>query len=309
MLPTAKKLEAIVRSLVQRLFFLVRRGRVVRELDEELQFHFAMQRDALSADGAAPDEASAAARKRLGGTLRIREQATHVWSWRPLEAVFQDVRYAARLLRRQPRFVAAALATLALGIGANTAVFSLVDAMMLKPLPFRDADRLVVLHASRPQQGMSQIPLSYLNFVDLHQRAHAFESLAAWTTTTTPIEGRQGPEQVQAALATAGLFHVLGVSPLLGRTFVADEDRRGAAPVTLIGESLWQRSFGRDPAIVGTQLLIHGRAHEVVGVLPAGFASRPSHAIPSSGSQLARRRSTACSTPAASTCSSPSDGA
>jgi putative ABC transport system permease protein len=261
-----------MRTLIQRVLMLVRRERASRELDEELQFHLDMSRGAFEQEGLSPDDAHHAARRRLGGSaLRVREQAVEVWSWRALDALMQDVRYAVRVLRRQPRFLAAALATLALGIGANTAVFSLVDAMLLKPLPFADAERLVVLHSSRPSQGMGRIPLSYLNFVDVRQRAQSFEQMAGWMAVETAIDGRGGPEQVQAVLATAHLFQTLGVRPILGRTFLPAEEQRGARPVALISHGLWQRRFSGDPSIVGSSLTVDGRAHEIIGVLPAGF--------------------------------------
>lgn len=261
-----------MRTWLQRLLFLVRRGRVVRELDEELQFHLDMKGRALAEDGMPAAHTRDAARRTLGGsTLRVREQATDVWIWRPLDALLQDLRYAVRVLRRQPRFVAAALATLALGIGANSAVFSLVDAMLLKPLPFPAADRLVLITAHRPQAGMSQIPLSYLNFADVRARARTFASLGAWAVQTTAIDGRHGPEQVQYAMASTHLFQVLGVTPMLGRTFVASEERMGTPPVAILSHGLWQRAFNGDTAVVGSRVTVNGRPHEIVGVMPAGF--------------------------------------
>ena len=190
-----------------------------------------------------------------------------------MDSFRQDLRFALRQLRRSPGYTAAAVLTLALGIGANTAIFSVVDTALLRPLPFSQASRLVLLWESRPQSGFPQLPLSYPTFADVREQARSFEGLAAWTSqpeTTFNLTLGDEPQPVQYALATTNFFDVLGVTPTLGRAFGPAETQPGAAPAVVLSHALWTR-LGGDPALVGRTLRLGGRAHEVIGVLPRGF--------------------------------------
>jgi putative ABC transport system permease protein len=263
---------------LRRLAFLARRSRADRELDEELQFHLDQRTRMLEDEGLAPDDARLHARRTFGSTLRVRERAADVWAIRWLDVVTQDIRYALRGLRRSPTFALAVVGTLAIGIGATSSIYALVDRVLLRPLPYRDPDRLVLVFAAKPDAGQPQLPLSYPNFRDLRDRARSFSGLAGWTLANINLVGTSEPEQLQYALVTANLFDVLGVRPVVGRLFRASEDRPGTAPVVVMGHGLWQRRFGGDPAIVGRRIQLEDRAHEVVGVLPQEFhfASFPS---------------------------------
>jgi putative ABC transport system permease protein len=260
---------------LRRLWFLRRSRQFDHDLDAELRFHLDMRRRSLEQEGLSPAAADRQARHELGGPLQIREASRDVWIFRSLDQLGQDVRYALRGCRRQPAFTLAVVATLALGIGANTAIFSVVDTLLLKPAPFADASRLVVVHSARLAQ--SRLPLSYPNFVDLRARSRVFEGLAGWTMGEVTITGQGEPEHAQSALVTSNLFEVLGVSAALGRTFRPGEDLPGIAPVILVSHGLWTRRFARDPHVIGLRVQLDGRPYEIVGVLPEGFrfASHP----------------------------------
>jgi putative ABC transport system permease protein len=256
---------------LRRLGFLFRRKQFDRELDEELRFHVEERARALEDEGLTPAAARARAGRELGGALRTRERAESVWTIRWWDALRQDLRYALRGLWRSPTFALAVIATLAIGIGATSAIFTLVDRVLLRPLPYDDPDQLALIVASKPDANQPRIPLSFPNFSDTRDRARSFSGLAAWTLGEVNLVGIAGPEQVQYGLVTSNFFDVLGVSPVLGRRFRPDEDRRGTAPVVLLSHGLWQRRFGGDRAIVGRRLQLEDRAHEIVGVLPQGF--------------------------------------
>ncbi len=182
--------------------------------------------------------------------------------------VTQDVRFAARMLWKNPGFTAVAILALALGIGANTAIFSVVQAVLLRPLPYADPGRIVELKETALGRLQSIAPP---NFADWKAQARSFESMAAYTDAAATLNGFGAPEQIDAAAVGADLFHVLGVTPMLGRGFQPDEDRPGGPRAVILGHGLWQRRFGGDPGIVGRTLTFDGRAHPVVGIMPRGF--------------------------------------
>src|SRR5579872_1929870 len=183
----------------------------------------------------------------------------------------QDVRYALRLFSKSPAFAAVAIFTLAIGIGANTAIFSIADALLLRPLPYRDPGRLVLISQARKLSGRSQGPLSWLRFRELNDHNRSFSGAAAFTSESFTLSGRGAPEQFQGARVSWNFFDILGVQPALGRTFTPAEDQPSGENVALISHSLWARRFASDPAAVGAHLTLDSRQYTVVGVLPAGF--------------------------------------
>ena len=189
----------------------------------------------------------------------------------------RDVRYGLRNLRRAPGFAAVAVLTLALGIGATTAIFSVVDAVVLRPLPYPDAERVVMVWMDNRRMGMSEDIHSWPNFADLRAQNRTFARLAAYAGGGYNLsgacpEGACEPERVTAAFATADLFPVLGVAPRLGRAFTADEEEDGHDAVAVISPALWQRHFAGDPAAVGRTVRLNGRERTVIGVMPKGVA-------------------------------------
>jgi putative ABC transport system permease protein len=189
-----------------------------------------------------------------------------------IDSLLQDLRYALRKLRASPGFTLAALASLALGIGATTAIFSIVNGVILKPLPYDDPDELVMVWEHNVPRAMLRNTVSPANFIAWREQASVFEDLAALFETSATVTGSGEPERVGLVQASASLFPLLQVHPVIGRAYSADEDRDGAARVALLGYGFWQRRFGGDPSVLGRTLILNARPVTVIGVLPDGFA-------------------------------------
>jgi len=189
-----------------------------------------------------------------------------------LDGVLQDVRYALRSAAKAPGFTTTAVLTLALGVGATTAVFSVVNGVLMRPLPYPDADKLVVLGESHRELFSANWFVSPLNFKDWRERNRSFEGLAAWQRTTLALTGSDGAESIEALRVSAGFFDTMGVAPVLGRGFAEAEDQPGDDTVVVLSQGLWQRRFGADPAIIGTSITLDGVPHVVVGVAAETFA-------------------------------------
>jgi predicted permease len=202
-----------------------------------------------------------------------------------IESVLQDLRYAARVLSRAPLFSAVVALVLAMGIGANTAIFSLVHAVLLRPLPYPDPERLVVVREEQKDRGLFS-GATAANFVDWRHQSRAFSSMAARRLATFNLTGGGEPERVGGVQVTDAYFTTLGVSPMLGRLFAAEDARPGAPRVALLGQGLWLRRFGGDPAVVGRTIHLDGRAHTVIGVLPAGAGLPGAPGLPSGADDL-----------------------
>ncbi|MGZ4836455.1 MAG: ABC transporter permease [Terriglobales bacterium] len=187
-----------------------------------------------------------------------------------MRSFLQDLRYSIRQMRKSPGFATIAVVTLALGIGANTAIFSVVNGVLLNPLPYPQPERLVVLFHDKPNFPTGSI--AYLNFLDWQRDNHAFESMAAYRNAGSfGLTGMAEPEAVTGEMVSAGFFEILGAKLVAGRTFTADEDRLGANPTAMISEGLWKRKFGSDPNLVGKVIVLDGQARTVIGILPANF--------------------------------------
>ena len=190
-----------------------------------------------------------------------------------MESLFKDIRYGFRSLWKRPGFTAIAVITLALGIGANTAIFSVVNATLLRPLPFRDPERVVMIWGFLPKmaQTADKLPSSSGNFVSLHNQNHTLEQLAAFRSWSWQLTGGSEPELLQGARVSADFFSAIGVAPMMGRTFTPDEDLPNRAPVAIIGYGVWQRHFGADQNVIGKTMTLTGQTVMVVGVMPRGF--------------------------------------
>jgi putative ABC transport system permease protein len=248
--------------------FLTRRGRD-DWLRDELQFHREMLESDLLSQGFDPESARREARLRLGGRRQIEEAWADQRSLPAFESVGQDVRYALRTFVRAPGFAAAALATLALGIGANTAIVSVVHSVLLRPLPFANPDRLVVWGDREPDGSLSNV--GYTTFHDIRERARAFDSLAvvrSWSPTLS-IAGEA--ERVPAMRVSWNYFSMLGVTPALGRGFRPDEDAPERWRVLILSDQLWRRRFGGDPGVVGRTVRMNDRDYQIVGVMAPDF--------------------------------------
>jgi len=258
--------------------FIFRRNQFDRDLQEELRFHEEMKARALAdADSISGDEARAAARRWIGNPLQLREQSREPWIFATVETFAQDVRHTLRLTRRDPAFTFTALATLALGIGLNTAIFSVTYGVLWRPLPYPNPDRLVIVQASQ-KTGTGIMTLSTwspVTYDALRRRVTTLDQLAAYASINAQITGRGEPLQVDALDVSPNFFATLGVIPARGRAFlvggVASDDDRAA----IVSDRLWRTSLNADPAIVGQSVNIDGISRTVVGVLPADFSFRP----------------------------------
>ena len=239
------------------------------ELDEEIRGHLRMAVRERVEKGETPEEAEAAALREFGNVGLVKEVTREMWGWVWLRQFGQDLRYGLRMMRRGPGFAAVAVLTLALGIGANTAIFSVVNAVLLRPLPYRDPARLVtVLH-----DGWK--PVAPANFLDWREQSSSFESMAAAQLWSLTMTGRDRPEQLEVLQTSAEMFQVLGVDAALGRTFMAGEDQPGHEHVAVLSHGFWQRRFGGGTDAVGRQVMLDGEPYTVVGVMPPDFQFAP----------------------------------
>ena len=262
-----------MREWLARIIDWIRRGRLDAELAEELRFHQTrLERDARAAGIAGP-EAAWAARRRLGNITRIREDARERWSVPWLDHLLQDLRYALRGLARSPGFTLCVILTLALGIGATTAIFSVVDRALLRSLPYPASDKLVTL-AVAGRNGENN-PLSYPGYLDWKDRSQGlFSDVVAWASTNQVIGGAGEPTYLWGDRVSANAPKVLGATPIVGRSFRPEEELVSSERVVMIGARLWQRRFGGDPNVLGRTLTIGGYPYTIIGVLPASESAR-----------------------------------
>ena len=249
---------------------LFRRGAVERDLADEIGFHLEMETEANIRRGMAPDEARRAARVAFGGVERVREDHRDARGTRLLDDALADLRYAVRWLARSPGFTLPAILTLALGVGGATAVVCVVDGVLLRPLPYPEPERLAVVRSlTRGEtQPWNSSPPDFRAFRD---GAGAFEQLGAYYDIAANLMLDGEPVRLSAARASAGMFPLLGVRPLLGRAFRADEEVAGADRVVLLSHALWRNRFGGSPAVLGSSVTLDGAPYTVVGVMPASF--------------------------------------
>ena len=256
-------------ELRRRLGFRARRAELDDELDEEMRFHLEMlERDAASR-GLDPAQARRAAERQFGSAARIKEASRDYWSLGALDAFGRDLRVAARVIRRAPGYAIAVVLAFALGIGAATAAFAVIDAVLLRPLPYADAGRLVTATASI-RGATPGAAMSWPDVRDLRAGNTGLERMAFVRGTALPFRGTEGAVAATAALVTEDFFPVLGVRPAAGRFFLPDEMRPGAPRAVVLGHALWQRQFGADPAVVGRTLDFADGAATIVGVMPRG---------------------------------------
>jgi putative ABC transport system permease protein len=258
-------------DLLFRFRALFGRPSVEQELDDELRFHIDHEAQKLMRSGISREEASRRVRVALGGLEQVKEDCRDARGISSLETIFQDLRYAMRGLRRNPGLTLVGTGMLTLGLSASTAVFSIFQAALLRPLPFPESDRLVELWETRQQRGINQASFAEANFWDVRTQNRSFEEVAASVYYEANLTGIGPAEKVTGAAITAGFFRTLGVSPVLGRDFSYDEVRAGFDnDVAILGNRFWRSRFGADPHILGRTLRLNDRAYIVVGILPAG---------------------------------------
>jgi putative ABC transport system permease protein len=250
---------------------LFRRSEVERDLDDELQSYIELLTAEKIRQGMTPDAARRAAHLEAGGVEQIKEEVRDVRRGALLETTLQDFRYGLRLLKRSPGFAVLAVLTIGLGIGANSAIFSVINGVVRKPLGYPNSDRLMFITSQFRNMKFDRFWVSPPEFMEYKERTRAFSHLAAYTTGAMNVSTGDQPERVNAAFVTASMFQVLGVHPARGQVFTPEQDLPNAEPVVLVSHELWQRSFGGDPGIVGKRVDIQGRPRTVLGVMPPGF--------------------------------------
>src|SRR5437588_108245 len=260
-------------QLLYRLLSFFYRARLDRELDAEMSSHLQFAMEENLRRGLAPEEARRQALVRFGGPQQAKEQHREARGLPFLDMFLQDLRFAFRMLRKCPGFTAVAVLTLALGIGANAAIFSVVYAVLLKSLPYPQADRLVMVYEDvrLPNYQNDRNEVSPGNFSDWTKQNTVFENVAAYRNRSFNLAETGEPLRVEGELVTANFFTTLQIDPELGRGFVEQEDHPGASHVVLMADSLWKSRFASDPQILGKKILLDGESYEVVGIAPPGF--------------------------------------
>src|SRR5580692_2673092 len=252
------------------------RRQIYRELSEEIQAHLDEKTEELMADGMSREDAKQAALRQFGNIGLIEEKSRNVWAWPSVEDVLFDIRYGLRALRHSPVFTAVALLTIAIGIAANAAVFSVVNSVLLKPLNYPNAEQLVALHQVAPgaegladfENGLLLSPSMYVTYSDHNQ---TFQSLGVWITGTANVTGMAEPEQVRTVAVSDGVFQTLGVPPAVGRWFSQiDQEPNGPSRV-MLSYGYWERRFGGDRTVIGRNIVVDSQSREIVGVMPQGF--------------------------------------
>ncbi|MGH9657210.1 MAG: ABC transporter permease, partial [Bryobacteraceae bacterium] len=265
-------------SFFRKLRWLTQRAEKDAELREELQFHLAQEAEQLQEDRLTEDEARWTARRELGNLTRVQENTRAAWGWMRLEQLARDAGYGLRQLRRNSVFSAIAIATLALGIGGITAMFSAFDTILIRPLPYADPDRLVMIWDDMTGEGRSGHSPAPAEWLEWRRHNTVFTDIAATQPGEATLSGDTEPEQVPARKTTASLWSVLGVKPLIGRVFTEEEDEKGAL-VVVISHGLWQRRYGGSPDVLGRKITVNDSPYEVIGVMPREFYFMPARDI------------------------------
>jgi putative ABC transport system permease protein len=253
-------------SFRSRVSAVLHRSRMEREMDEELRAHIESRARDLERSGLACGEALRRARLEFGGYQRFKEECREATGTHFIETFLQDVRFGFRVLRKSPGFTAVAVLTLALGIGANTAIFTIVDAVLVRPLPYKNPDQLAMLWETEPE--LPKAPATAPDYQDWKTMAHSFQSLAAGTEATFNLTGAGEPRRLEGFSVAPNMFELLGVHASLGRTFFQGEDQAGHASVVVLTHGLWKSAFGADPSVIGRGINLDAQNYTVIGVMP-----------------------------------------
>ena len=240
-----------------------------RELEEELASHLKLSQQDRQDRGESTQQAAESARREFGNVALVEHVTRDQWRGRWIDELLQDLRFALRTLRKSPGFTAVAILTLALGIGANTSLFSVVNAVLLNPVPYPHPEQLVMLHESKPNFRSGSI--SYPNFRDWQHDNRSFSSMAVTRGTSFTLTGLGEAEELRAQFISSDYFSLLNVQPVIGRFFASGEDEIGAAPIVLVSADFWHRKLSGSPDVIGKTLNLDGRAFTIVGVAPASF--------------------------------------
>ena len=260
--------------------FWRRRSQREQDLERELRAHLELEAEERRGDGLSPDEARLAAWRAFGNLALIQEEVRDLGSWTIWELLLRDVLFAVRALRGSPGFALLAVLTLALGIGANTAIFSMLDTVLLRPLPYPQAGRLVRIRQNEPKLGEIGLGMAPPEFASYRDRTRAFSSLAGYQNQGYDRTGDGDPEHLVVCRATANLFATLQVAPVLGRVFAKEEEHPGAGRVAVLSYAYWQHRYAGDKAIIGRAIRLNEQPYQIIGVMPPGFSFPSTRATP-----------------------------
>src|SRR5215831_8416258 len=258
-----------LRQFVFRLRSFFRRSQLDRELDAEMSSHLELAIEENLRRGLSPEEARRQALVRFGGSQQAKEQHREARSLPFLETLLQDLRFAFRVLRKSPGFTAIAILTLALGIGASTSIFSVVDAVLLRPLPYPHAEQIVTVWEL--SANSHRMHLADPNFLDFREQSRTLVGLADFSSGPESVSGGSEPVRMNIAAVSKDFFKVMGIEPALGRAFIADELRLHGAPAMIVSHGYWQQYLGSRADFSGARLTMEGQVYPVVGVMPQGF--------------------------------------
>ena len=260
-------------NLLRRLSYWMHQRNLERELAEELEFHRAMKREELEREGLSSDEAAAGSSRALGNVLLAREDARAVWIWPWLDQLWQDCSYAFRQLRRNPGFTIIAVLTLAIGIGANTAMFTIVNSVLLEALPYKDPRQLLLMFEQLPN-APTKFGFSPPDYEFIRKEARSFSGMAAYQNVSFELSGIAESRRLAGARIAPEMFSVLGVAPAIGRSITPDDDRQ-RSNVVVLSYSLWSGALRRDPGVIGRAILLDRKPYTVVGIMPQSFEFPP----------------------------------
>jgi predicted permease len=264
-----------LRVFLSRLWSLGRTSQSDARLNDEIETHLELATADNIARGMTPDEAARHARRAFGGVVQTKEIYRDARGFAMLDACVRDLQYAVRQLLKSPGFALVAIVGLGLGIGANVALFSVINSVFLRPLPYREPDRLVRLSSTHEATNLTRVGFSYPRFLAVRERQQVFSDLALATGNAFTLTGRGDPEQLIGVHASAAMLPTLGLEPAIGRNFSPEEDRQGGEPVVLISHGLWHQRFNRDPSVLGQTLTLDGTPYTIIGVLPEAASAFP----------------------------------
>jgi putative ABC transport system permease protein len=255
----------------RRLLFYVRRDRFDCELEEEMRYHLEMKMEENLTAGTSAEEARYASQRQFGNRTILQEASREMWGFRSIETLTQDLRFGIRMFLKNPGMTAALILTIALGIGLNSALFSVVNTLLLNPLPFPDADRLIYVWTRSDRISSHRLGATPEEFPEWRKQTQSFTGIAALARTSFNLSGTDEPERISSACVSPNFFSVLGITPALGRDFLPQEEDLKDGRVVILSHSLWQRRFNTDPSLIGRTITLNDVPYVVVGILPPGF--------------------------------------
>ena len=258
----------MLRKLIGYMRALLQKDKVERDMDRELRFHVEMEIEGNVRRGMSPAEARREALMSFGGVEKFKEECREVRGAPLIDSLLQDIRYGVRILVRNPGFTVVAVLTLGLGIGANTAIFSVIYGVLMRPLPYKDGGQLVIVQQQAPLAHLLNVPFSVKEVQDYREQNQTLQGVVEHHSMSFTLLGGKEPQRVQTGVVSANFFDVLGVRPLLGRTFVDADDQHGSDAVIVLSYQYWKQSHGGDPGVVGRTFQMNNRPHTVIGVLP-----------------------------------------